>query len=123
MGLETKRGERMDKVGIRKIRVKVENVFLVPPSVCKEISADVSERALGVRLRGSVNGKKPICQCRSQKRCRLDPWVWKIPWRRAWQHTPVLSPEEYHGQRSLAGYSPSGRTESTTTELIWPTCK
>lgn len=49
MDLETK-GERMDKVGIRKMQVKVENVFLIPPSICKEISADVSERALGARL-------------------------------------------------------------------------
>ena len=30
--------------------------------------------------------------------------VWKIPWRRAWQPTPVFLPRESHGQRSLAGY-------------------
>ena len=30
------------------------------------------------------------------------PWVWKIPWRRKWQPTPVLLPGEFHGQRSLA---------------------
>jgi len=36
-------------------------------------------------------------------RCEFDPWVRKIPWRRAWQPTPVL-PGESHGQRSLAGY-------------------
>ena len=30
---------------------------------------------------------------------------WKIPWRRAWQPTPVFLPGESHGQRSLAGYS------------------
>ena len=51
-------------------------------------------------------------QCRSHRKHRFSPWVKKIHWRRAWQHTPVLSPEEYHGQRSLAGYSPSGLTES-----------
>ena len=27
-----------------------------------------------------------------------------IPWRRAWQSTPVFLPEEFHGQRSLVGY-------------------
>ena len=37
--------------------------------------------------------------------CRFDPWVRKIPWRIAWQPTPVFLPEEPHGQRSLAGYS------------------
>ena len=30
--------------------------------------------------------------------------------------TPVFLPGESHGQRSLAGYSPSGRKESDTTE-------
>ena len=40
------------------------------------------------------------------KRCRFDHWVGKIPWRRKWQPTPVFLPEESHGQRSLAGYSP-----------------
>ena len=41
----------------------------------------------------------------------FDPWVGKIPWRRAWQPTPVFSPGEPQGQRSLAGYSPWGRKE------------
>ena len=36
----------------------------------------------------------------------FDPWVGKIPWRRAWQPAPVFLPGESHGQRSLAGYSP-----------------
>ena len=34
------------------------------------------------------------------------PWVRKIPWRRAWQLTPVSLPGESHGQRSLADNSP-----------------
>ena len=34
------------------------------------------------------------------------PGSGKILWRRAWQPTPVFSPGESHGQRSLAGYSP-----------------
>ena len=37
-------------------------------------------------------------------------------WRRAWQPTPVFLPAESHGQRSLAGYSSQGYTESDTTE-------
>ena len=43
------------------------------------------------------------------KRLRLDPWVRRILWRRKWQHTPVFLPGEFHGQRSLEGYSPQGR--------------
>ena len=31
----------------------------------------------------------------------FEPWAGKIPWRRAWQLTPVFLPGEYHGQRSL----------------------
>ena len=38
----------------------------------------------------------------------FDPWVGRIPWRRERQPTPVFLPEESHGQRSLAGYSPWG---------------
>jgi len=42
-------------------------------------------------------------------------WVGKIPWRRAWQPTPVLLPGKFHRQRSLVGYNPWGREESDTT--------
>ena len=37
---------------------------------------------------------------------RFNPWVGKIPRRRAWQPTPVFLPGESNGQRSLVGYSP-----------------
>ena len=53
-----------------------------------------------------ASGKEPACQCKRCKRLRFDPWVWKIPWRRAWQPTPVFLPGEPHRQRSLASYSP-----------------
>ena len=46
----------------------------------------------------------------------FDPWVRKIPWRRARQPTPVFLPAESHGQRSLVGYRPWARKESDTTE-------
>ena len=64
---------------------------------------------------GGTSGKELTCQCRRHKRCGFDPWVRKIPWRRAWQPTPVL-PGESYGQRSLAGYSPQSRKELDTTE-------
>ena len=56
--------------------------------------------------------KEPTCQYRTHKSCRFDPWVGKIPWRRAWQPTPVFLPGKFHGQRSLRGYSPWGRKKS-----------
>ena len=46
----------------------------------------------------------------------FDPWVGKISWRREWQPTPEFFPGEFHGQRSLVGYSPGGHKESDTTE-------
>ena len=52
------------------------------------------------------SGKEPACQCRRHKGHRFDPWVRKIPWRRAWQPTPVFLPGESHRQRSLAPYVP-----------------
>ena len=52
-------------------------------------------------------GSKEIClQCRSHGRNGFDPWVGKMPWRRAWQPTSVFLPRESHRQRSLVGYSP-----------------
>ena len=42
--------------------------------------------------------------------------VEKIPWRRAWQPTPVFLPGKFHGQRSLAGYSPWDCKELDVTE-------
>ena len=64
---------------------------------------------------GSV-GKEIRLQCFRHRRRMFDPWVWKIPWRRAWQPTLVFLPGESYGQRSLTGYSPWGHRESDTTE-------
>ena len=56
-----------------------------------------------------------IClQCR---RCRIDLWVGKIPWRRKWQPTPVFLSGESHGQKSLVGLH--GITKSRTRFIDW----
>ena len=39
-----------------------------------------------------LSGKESACNTGSCRRCRFDPWVRKIPWRRAWQPTPVFLP-------------------------------
>ena len=58
-------------------------------------------------------GKAGIClQSRKHRRRWFNPWVGTIPWRRAWQPTPVFLPGESHVQRSLASYSPWGCKES-----------
>ena len=61
-------------------------------------------------------------QFRSCRSCGFDPQFGEIPWRRAWQPTPVFLPGECHRQRSLAGYSPQGRKESDTTEATQHAC-
>ena len=55
---------------------------------------------------------------------QFDPCVGKIPWRRAWQLTPVSLSGKSHGPRSLVGCSPWGHEESDTTEhehesVVW----
>ena len=37
----------------------------------------------------------------------------KIPWRRAWQPSPLFLPEESHGQRALVGYKRVGHDSAT----------
>ena len=66
---------------------------------------------------GCASGKELSCQFRRCKRCGFDLWVGKIPWRRAWQPTPVFLPGESHGQRSLVGYSLLDHEESDMTEV------
>ena len=67
---------------------------------------------------GSSSGKESACQCRRHKSWGFHLWIWKIPWRRKWKLTPVFFPGEFHGQRSLVGYSPWGLKESDTTERL-----
>ena len=58
--------------------------------------------------------KKSACNVRPG----FDPWLGKIPWRRAWQPAPVFLPGESHGQGSLVGYSPWGCQELDMTERL-----
>ena len=52
-----------------------------------------------------LGGKEFACECR---RGGFDPWIGKIPWRRKWPPSPEFLLGKFHGQRSLAGYSPCG---------------
>ena len=65
---------------------------------------------------GGASGKKKkknlSANARRHKRHGFDPWVEKIPWRRAWQPTPVFLPGESHGQRSF------GRLQSTGLQRV-----
>ena len=61
--------------------------------------------------------KNPPASAGNCRRHGFDPWVGKIPWKRAWQLTLVFLPGESHGWRRLAGYGPQGCKESDMTEV------
>ena len=52
------------------------------------------------------------------KRCEFNPWVGKIPWRRAQQPTAVYLPGESHGQSSLGQSSVWGSTQLDITSSL-----
>ena len=65
---------------------------------------------------GGASGKEPTCQCRRHKRRGFDLWVKKIPWRRAWQPTPVFLPGESPWTEKPGRLQSMGSKESDTTE-------
>ena len=64
---------------------------------------------------GSV-GKESACNAEDSGDPGSIPGSGQFPRGRKWQPTPVFLPGEFHGQRSLVGYSPRGCQESDTTE-------
>ena len=61
---------------------------------------------------GGSGSKEFACNVRP----RCGPWVGKISWRREWLPTPVFWPVQFHGQKSLAGYSSWGHRDVDTTQ-------
>ena len=100
-------------------QITVANIYVSCMNACSPIKKKISV-SKSVRI---TSGKEPAYQCRRCKRLGFDPWVGKIPWRRAWHPTPVFSTGESCGQRSLAGYSSWGHKESDTTEVTYQACR
>ena len=67
---------------------------------------------------GGTSGKEADCQCRRHKRQGLIPAKEEALEKGMAAH-PVFLPEESHGQRSLAGYSPWDHKESDTRGHSW----
>ena len=76
---------------------RVKHTFYMWSSLCAQAT---KEYTCACGFPGGTSGKEPTCQCGRQKRYVFDPWVGKIPWKRAWQLTPVFLPGEFHGQRT-----------------------
>ena len=92
--------------------IQISLLELNLPTHCNKMFP--GESLLNVGLMVAQMAKNHL-QCR---RSRFNQWVGKILWRREWLATPVLLPEEFQGQRSLASYSPWGPKESDTTEWL-----
>ena len=69
-------------------------------------------------LPAQLSSRESACQCRRLRRYGLDTWVRKIPWRRAWQSTPIFLLRESCRQRSLAGCSSQDHRESDMTACL-----
>ena len=67
-----------------------------------------------------ASGKESTCQCRRQE-TRVRFLGQEDPLEEGMATHLVFLPGESHGQRSLAGYSPWGLTESDMTEATWHT--
>ena len=57
---------------------------------------------------GGSDDKRILLQYR---RPGFDPWIGKIPWRRAWRPTPLFLPGEFHRQRRPWVHKESDMTE------------
>ena len=67
---------------------------------------------------GSAVKNLPAC-----RRWGFDPQVRKIPWRKAWQPSPVFLSGKSHGQMSLVSYSPQSCKELDMTEATQQACR
>ena len=100
-----------------------ENILkvLLNSLLCSVMFSDVGD-TIGLILVFKVIGGNFLCSSVSKESAcntgdSFNFWVWKIPWRRKWQPTPVFLPGEPHGQRSLAGYRPQGCKELDRTDV------
>ena len=64
------------------------NASLLVPQQSAELRPP--EMSSQVGFPDGASGKELTSQCRRCKRHGLDPWIRKIPWRRAWQPTSII---------------------------------
>ena len=66
---------------------------------------------------GGTSGKEHTCQCRRHKRCGFNSSIRKIPWRRAWKHTPVFLPGGFPWTEELGRLHRAARVENNWSYL------
>ena len=102
---------KLSSIFLQRGKKRKESPFFIPPR-----NKNLFYISLGSP--GDTSGKESTCQCRRHGGCGFNPWVRKIPWRRAWPPTPVFLPGEFHGQKSLESYSQWRCQELDTTEQL-----
>ena len=69
------------------------------------------------------SGKESTYQYRRHQRCRFDPWVGKISWRRKWLPTPIFLPgnpiDRGAWQTTVHGVAKSWTQLNTHTQVTW----
>ena len=85
-------------VSMWKLKAKIYIYIFIPyfsknrQPVGNFIHPSSSQKRSQTLIFSGSSGKEPTCQCRRPKRYRFDSRVGMIPWRRAWQPTPVFLP-------------------------------
>ena len=100
--LQTEEHGGLQSIGLQKVEHDWSNF------VCLHAKINMS-------FPGGSDGKEFTCNAGD---LGLDSWVRKTPWWREWLPTSLFLPGEFHGKRSLAGYSPWGCKEWDTTEWL-----
>ena len=83
------------------ILIKRQFIILIKTQTLQSCCLSLKLASVLTGFPGGTSDIEPRCQCRRYKSCGFDPWIRKIPWRRAWQPTPVFLLGESHGRKSL----------------------
>ena len=75
-------------------------MYLPPSQIPIPVRNAESRGSYGASLVAQMVKNLPAMQ-----EAQVDTWVGTISWRREWLPIPVFLPGEFHGQKSLVGYS------------------
>ena len=64
---------------ICKIQILMEQIQGVIVKTAEKNPYEALQSEHGKTFPGGASDTEPACQCRTQKRCRFNPWVGKIP--------------------------------------------
>ena len=80
--------------------------------IAQNYGEDQASQVMLVVKNPPANARNIKDKFRRHKRSEFNPWVWKIPWRRAWQPTPVFLP------RKIPWTEEPGGLQSTASQRV-----